>query len=99
VAQLVEVPGPIPGRVLGHFLVTSSFCSHSVALRSTQHLTEISTKDFPWDKVRPARTADGSAVLVVQNVKVRMEARHSTSHQSLHYLLRESITFTVMWMD
>ena len=40
-----------------------------------------------------ARRADSSAVLVVPNVKVRMETQHSISPLSVHDLLRESFTF------
>jgi len=36
-------------------------------------------RNFPGSKVRPALTADSSAVLVVPNFKVREEARHSIS--------------------
>jgi hypothetical protein len=43
----VEVPGSIPDKVLGKFRVTYSFCAHSLALGSTQPLTEMSTKEFP----------------------------------------------------
>jgi hypothetical protein len=64
-----EVRGSIPGRVLGNVQVTSSFCPHSIALGSTQPLLAC--------KVRPAPRPDESAVLVVQNVKVRVEAQHS----------------------
>jgi hypothetical protein len=42
--------------------------------------------------VQPARTADDSAVLVVPNVKVRMEAQHSFPPLSLRDLLWESFT-------
>jgi hypothetical protein len=41
-----EVPGWIPGKVLGNFGVTYSFCPQSVALGSTQSLTEMSTTEF-----------------------------------------------------
>ena len=37
-----------PPEVLGIFQVACSFCPHSVALGSTQPLTEMSTKEFPW---------------------------------------------------
>jgi len=40
---------------------------------SIQPLTKMGTKGFPW----AARGANNSAVLVVSNVKVRMEAQHS----------------------
>ena len=40
--------------------------------------------------MRPARRPDNPAVLVVPNVKARMEAQLSVSFLSLHDLLRES---------
>ena len=45
--------------------------------------------------MQPARTADNSAVFVVPNVKVRMEAQHSIPPMSLHDLFRKTFTFTV----
>jgi hypothetical protein len=44
--------------------------------------------------VLPAFRADNSAVLVVLNVKVTMEAQLSIPPQSIHDLLQESFTFT-----
>ena len=46
--------------------------------------------------MRPARRADNSAVLVVPNVKVRMEARHSIPPLCLDDLLWESFTFSFL---
>lgn len=43
-----EVPGSIPGRVFGNFLVSYSFWPHSVALEYSQPLREVSTKEYPW---------------------------------------------------
>ena len=43
-----EVPGSISGRVLENIQMSYSFRPHSVALGSTQPLTEISTKEFTW---------------------------------------------------
>ena len=43
-----EVLSLIPGRTLGNFQVTCSACPHSVALASTQPVTERSTKELPW---------------------------------------------------
>jgi hypothetical protein len=37
-----------------------------------------------------ARSADSSAVLVVPNVKIRMEAQHSVPPRSHHDFLRET---------
>jgi hypothetical protein len=34
-----------------------------LALESTQPLTEMSTKNLPWDKGRPARKADNLTVI------------------------------------
>jgi hypothetical protein len=44
------------------------------------------------NEYRPARKADKFAVLVVPNVKVRMEAQNSVPLSKLHYLLRKSYT-------
>jgi len=43
--------------------------------------------------MRPARSSDHSAVLIVPNVKIRMEAQHSSPSVSLRELLRENFTF------
>jgi hypothetical protein len=43
--------------------------------------------------VWPARTADGSAVLVVQNVKVRTEAQHFFPPSESSWVVRETFTF------
>jgi hypothetical protein len=58
---------------------------------STQPVTDMSTKNFLGGKVRPARRADSSAVLVVPNVKIGMEAQHYISRLSLHDLLWKSL--------
>jgi hypothetical protein len=42
-----EVLGSIPDRVIGNFQLTYSFYPISVELRSTQPVTEMSTKEFP----------------------------------------------------
>jgi len=64
---LREVSGSIPGMVLKNFQVTYSFSPHSVAPRCTQPLKEMSTKEFPWGKVRPAS----------HHFKVRIKDQHS----------------------
>jgi len=46
-------------------------------------------------KLRPTCRADNSAVLVVSNVTVRMEAQCSIPPLKLQDLLRESITLSV----
>jgi len=45
-------------------------------------------------KMWPTRRPDNSAVLVVLNVRLRVEAQHSILPLSLHDLLRVSFTFT-----
>jgi len=56
-----------------------------VFLLSAMLLTATNTKKL---------TVDNSAVQVVSNVKVRMEAPHSIAVLSLHDLLWETYTFT-----
>jgi len=53
----------------------------------------MSTKNFLGAKVRPASTAESSAVLVVTNIKIRTEAQHSIPLLSLQDLLQETCTF------
>jgi hypothetical protein len=45
-------------------------------------------------KVRPARRANNPVVLIVPNVKVRMEALHYMSQMGLQDLLRGSFSWT-----
>ena len=45
-------------------------------------------------KLRPAHRTDSSAVLVVPNIKVKLEAQHFIRTLSFHEMLRESFTFT-----
>lgn len=73
-------------------MLVSAFCSpgvHSARNRNEYHSC--------GGKVRPAHRADNSAVQVVSNVNVKMEAQHSISPLSLHYLFRESLTFN-LWI-
>jgi hypothetical protein len=52
----------------------------------------MATKGFSWGKVRPTSRRDRSAVLVIPNVNIRMEAQHSIPPLSLHDDLRDSFT-------
>ena len=74
-----EVPGSIPGQILGDFQVNQSFCPH-LAFHRNEH------------QLRPARRDDISAVLVVPNFKIKVEAQNSVTRLSLHEFLRESFT-------
>jgi hypothetical protein len=52
-----RVAGSIPDEVTG-FLNSPNPSSHTMALRSTQPLTEMSTRNLPGGKGRPVRGAD-----------------------------------------
>jgi hypothetical protein len=52
-----KVAGSIPEEDIGFFNWPNP-SSRTVALESTQSLTEISTRNLPGDKGRPARKAD-----------------------------------------
>jgi hypothetical protein len=52
-----KVAGSIPHEVIGFFNLPNP-SSRNMALGSTQHLTEISTRNLPGGKGRPARKAD-----------------------------------------
>jgi hypothetical protein len=67
-----EVAGSISGQILGNFQVTYFFLSALIS---------------PVGAVRPARRAENSVVLVVLNVRVRLEVQHSIPHLSFHNLL------------
>jgi len=47
-----------------------------------------------WGKVRPASTADNSAVPVVPNVNIRIEDQHSIHPVGFHDLLGNQFFFT-----
>jgi len=74
-------------RVLGKKFQVSHFCSNSISLGCIHSLKEEIPKEFPWGKVRHARTADSPAVTVVPNVKVKVNGRHSIPYLSPHDLL------------
>jgi hypothetical protein len=67
VAQLVEAPCrkvavSIPNEVIRFFSIPNS-SSRTMALGSTQPLTEMSTRILPWGKGRPARVSDNLAAI------------------------------------
>jgi hypothetical protein len=53
----LKVAGPIPGETIG-ILILLNPSSSTMALESTQLLTQMSTRNLPGDKERPARKAD-----------------------------------------
>jgi hypothetical protein len=53
-----KVAGSIPDEVIGFFFNRSNPSSRTVALVSTQPLTEMSTRNLPGGKGRPTLKAD-----------------------------------------
>jgi hypothetical protein len=62
-----EVTGSIPDEVIG-FFNWSNPSNRTMALGSTQPLTEMSTKNLPGGKGRPARKADNLTAICEPNV-------------------------------
>jgi hypothetical protein len=65
--QAGRPPVRVPDEVDFFFNLPNS-SSRTLALGSTQPLTEMSTRNFPGGKKRPARRADKLAVMYEQNV-------------------------------
>jgi hypothetical protein len=64
--QAGRSPVRVPDEVYLFNLINSS--SHTMSLRSTQPLTEMSTRNLPGGKKRPARRADNLAAICEPNV-------------------------------
>jgi hypothetical protein len=56
-----KVAGSIPDKLL-RFFNWPNLASRTMAVGSTQPLTEMSTRNFPGGKGRPARKADLTAI-------------------------------------
>jgi hypothetical protein len=69
-----------------------------MALGSTQPLTEMSTRNHPAGKRRPARRADNLAASV-SRMSENVEASTSRDPKGLHGLYRDNFTFTFTWLD
>jgi hypothetical protein len=52
-----EIAGSIPDEIIG-FFNWPNLSSRTMALGSTQPVTEMSTRNFPGGKVQPVREAD-----------------------------------------
>ena len=85
--------GTAPSGVLENFEVTHPFCRHSVALGSTLPLTERVPRGIPGGKLRPARRAENSAILVEPECQNNDRSPIFCPHLSLHALLRECFVF------
>jgi hypothetical protein len=64
--QAGRSPVRVPDEV--DFFDLSNISSRIMDLVSTQPLTEMSTRNLPWDKKRPARRADNFATIFEPNV-------------------------------
>jgi hypothetical protein len=60
-AKSRKVAGSIPNKIIG-FLNWPNLSSSTMALRPTQPLTQMSTRNLPGGKGRPARKADLTAI-------------------------------------
>jgi len=75
----------VPGKFSSDLILLSALCIPRVHSASNRN------------KYRRGSKADNSAVLVVPNVKVRMEAEHSVPLLRFHDLLRKSYTLFNKW--
>jgi hypothetical protein len=64
--QAGRLPVRVPDEV--NFFNLPNIFSRTMALESTQPLTEMSTRNFSGDKKRPARRADNLAAISESNV-------------------------------
>jgi hypothetical protein len=62
-----KVEDSIPNEVIGFFNLPNP-SNRTMALGSTQPLTEINTRDLPGGKVRPARKADNLTAIFERTV-------------------------------
>jgi hypothetical protein len=62
-----KVAGSIPDEVIGFFNLPN-FSSRTMILGSSQTLTEMSTRNFPGGKGRPARKADNLTAICEKTV-------------------------------
>jgi hypothetical protein len=82
-ATSLKDAGSIPDEIIGFFNLPNS-SSRTMALESTQPLTEMSTRNIPGRKGWPAHKADNLTAVCLKNVGA------STSHNpmGLHGLLQ-----------
>jgi hypothetical protein len=75
-----------------HFFQFTTTSSRNMALGSTQPLTEMSTRNLPGGKKRPARRADNLAA-VYDRMSENVGASTSRNPKGLHGLSRDNFTF------
>jgi hypothetical protein len=91
------VAGPIPDEVIGFFNYPN-FSSRTGALRSTQHLIEMSTRNLPGCKGRPVRKVDLTAIYEPIIDKIWEPRRLTTLWASTAYY-RASFAFSSMGVN
>jgi hypothetical protein len=82
-----KVASSIPDKVIG-FLNWPNPSSHTMALESTQPLTEMSTRNLPGGKGQPAHEAD-NLTAIHEPIVYKMWAFTSCNLVGLHSLLQE----------
>jgi len=80
-------------KLIADFFLKFSSDLFFLSLGPTQSVKEISATGLFGGIVLLAFRADNSAILVMPNVKVRMESQHSIFPLRLHNFLGESFTF------
>jgi hypothetical protein len=73
--------------------------SHTMALESTQRLTEMSTRNLPGGKVRPASKADNLITICGLIAQKMWEPRRLTTLWASMACYRDSFTFLYIYMD
>jgi hypothetical protein len=84
--------GSIPDEVIGFFNRPNP-SSRTMALWSTQPLTEMSTRNLPGGKGRPARKADNLTAICESIVYKMWEPRRLTTLWAFTACYRDSFTF------
>jgi hypothetical protein len=87
-----KVAGSIPDEIIGFFSWRNPSC-RTMALGSTQPLTEMSTRNLPGSKERPARKADNLTAIFEPNVYKMWEPRRVTTLWAFTTCYRDSFTF------
>jgi hypothetical protein len=86
--------GSIPEEVIGFFFFNCpNPSSRTMALDSTQPLTEMSTRNLSGGKGRPAHKADNLTAIYEPNVKKMWEPGHLTTLWASTACYRDSVTF------
>jgi hypothetical protein len=87
-----KVAGSIPDEVIG-FINLPNLSSRTMPLGSTQLVIEMSTRNLPWGKERPARKADNLTAICEPIVYKIWEPRRPTTLWAPTACYRDSFTF------